>query len=86
MEARIIHYQLASSFLPGNPDLRVIHEEKRGKGLAVQRGMLEATGDYRFICDVDLSMPIEEVNRFIPPQLTTDIIDCLTRSTWSQTV
>ena len=58
---------------PGNPDLRVIHEEKRGKGLAVQRGMLEATGDYRFICDVDLSMPIEEVNRFIPPQLSTDI-------------
>lgn len=66
-------YQLASSYLPGNPNLRVIHEGKRGKGLAVQRGMLEATGEYRFICDVDLSMPIEEVNRFIPPQLTTDI-------------
>jgi dolichyl-phosphate beta-glucosyltransferase len=66
-------YQLASSYLPGNPNLRVIHEEKRGKGLAVHRGMLAATGDYRFICDVDLSMPIEEVNRFIPPQLTTDI-------------
>jgi dolichyl-phosphate beta-glucosyltransferase len=66
-------YQLASSFIPGNRNLHVIHEEKRGKGLAVQRGMLEATGDYRFICDVDLSMPIEEVNRFIPPQLTADI-------------
>ncbi len=73
MAARIILIKLASSFLPGNPDLRVIHEKKRGKGLAVQRGMLEATGEYRFICDVDLSMPIEEVNRFIPPQLTTDI-------------
>jgi glycosyltransferase involved in cell wall biosynthesis len=66
-------FQIASSYLPDNPDLRVIHEKKRGKGLAVQRGMLEATGEYRFICDVDLSMPIEEVNRFIPPQLTTDI-------------
>ncbi|MCE1252162.1 MAG: glycosyltransferase family 2 protein [Anaerolineae bacterium] len=49
--------------------LRVFHEDQRGKGLAVKRGMLEAYGDYRFICDADLSMPIEEVNRFLPPQL-----------------
>ena len=66
-------FQIAGSFIPGNPTLRVIHEEKRGKGLAVQRGMLEAIGEYRFICDVDLSMPIEEINRFIPPQLVSDI-------------
>ena len=49
--------------------LRVFHEDCRGKGLAVKRGMLEATGDYRFICDADLSMPITEVNRFLPPLL-----------------
>ena len=48
--------------------LRVFHEEARGKGLAVKRGMLEACGEYRFICDTDLSMPIEEVNHFIPPE------------------
>jgi hypothetical protein len=30
--------------------------------------MLEAYGEYSFICDTDLSMPIEEVNRFIPPE------------------
>lgn len=51
------------------PCLRVISEKKRGKGLAVQRGMLEAKGEYRFICDADLSMPIEQVNRFLPPSL-----------------
>lgn len=51
------------------PFLRVIHETRRGKGLAVQRGMLEALGEYRFICDADLSMPIEQVLRFLPPQL-----------------
>ena len=28
-----------------------------------------ARGEYRFICDADLSMPIEEVNRFLPPVL-----------------
>lgn len=51
------------------PNLRVFQEAGRGKGLAVRRGMLEAKGEYRFFCDVDLSMPIEQVNRFIPPQL-----------------
>lgn len=52
-----------------SPLLRVIHEPERGKGRAVQRGMLAARGEYRIFCDVDLSMPIEEVNRFIPPSL-----------------
>lgn len=51
------------------PRLRVIHTDRRGKGLAVRRGMLEAVGRYRFLCDADLSMPIEHVNRFLPPQL-----------------
>jgi dolichyl-phosphate beta-glucosyltransferase len=56
-------------------NLRVFHEEARGKGLAVKRGMLEACGEYRFICDTDLSMPIEEVNRFIPPaQTNIDVV------------
>ena len=51
------------------PMLRVIHEEQRGKRRAVRRGMLAARGKYRFFCDVDLSMPITEINRFFPPQL-----------------
>lgn len=51
------------------PNLRVFHEEIRGKGLAVKRGMLEAVGKYRFLCDADLSMPIEQINRFLPPAL-----------------
>lgn len=61
--------ELAQSFVRQIPYLNVIHEDRRGKGLAVRRGMLEAKGEYRFIADVDFSMPIEEINRFIPPQL-----------------
>lgn len=61
--------ELAQSFTQQIPYLRVIHEDQRGKGLAVKRGILEATGEYRFIADVDFSMPIEEINRFIPPRL-----------------
>ncbi len=61
--------ELARSFQAAMPYLQVLHEAQAGKGLAVRRGMLEASGEYRFICDADLSMPIEEVNRFIPPAL-----------------
>lgn len=50
------------------PSLRVLHEERRGKGLAVRRGMLEAKGQYRFMCDVDLSMPLSELKKFLPPE------------------
>ena len=60
---------LARSYQPLFPYLQVIHEERRGKGLAVRRGMLQATGTYRFICDVDLSMPIDQINHFLPPIL-----------------
>jgi glycosyltransferase involved in cell wall biosynthesis len=60
---------IAQDFAARHPQLRVIHSAARGKGLAVRMGMLAATGDYRFMCDADLSMPIEEVNRFLPPAL-----------------
>jgi len=62
--------QLAQTFAQTRSYLRVFSEDQRGKGLAVKRGMLEARGDYRVMCDVDFSMPIEQVNRFIPPNLT----------------
>ncbi|WKZ39967.1 MAG: glycosyltransferase family 2 protein [Anaerolineales bacterium] len=61
--------ELAQEFAQSRPTLRVLQEQKRGKGNAVKRGMLEAHGDYRFICDADLSMPIEELLKFIPPAL-----------------
>ena len=50
-------------------NLKVMHEEAPGKGWAVRQGMLAAKGEYRFICDADLSMPIAEVTRFLPPVL-----------------
>lgn len=46
-----------------------LHESQPGKGAAVRKGMLSGRGEYRFMCDADLSMPIQELNRFIPPQI-----------------
>lgn len=61
--------EIAQDFAKRHPMLRVMHSDDRGKGLAVRLGMLAAAGRYRFMCDADLSMPIEEVNRFLPPAL-----------------
>jgi dolichyl-phosphate beta-glucosyltransferase len=48
-------------------DPRVVlqHEPHRGKGGAVRAGLLAATGALRFMCDADLSMPIQELPRFL---------------------
>jgi glycosyltransferase involved in cell wall biosynthesis len=50
--------EIAQDFSLTHPSLRALHEAQRGKGRAVRRGMLEARGEYRFICDADLSMPM----------------------------
>lgn len=59
-------YEIAKKFEGRHKNLRVIREEGRGKGLAIHRGMLEARGRYRLMCDADLSMPVEEIGKFIP--------------------
>jgi glycosyltransferase involved in cell wall biosynthesis len=62
-------YEIAREFSNRHENLRVIQNDWRGKGLAVQRGIKEAQGEYIFLCDADLSMPVEEIGKFIPPQL-----------------
>jgi len=62
-------FQIASEFTKQYPQIIAIHEDRRGKGLAVQRGMLQARGEFLFMCDADLSMPIQETTRFLPPLL-----------------
>lgn len=62
--------EVAESFAADHPYVRVLHSEK-GKGAAVRKGMLAATGQYRFMCDADLSMPIEEVSKFLPPMVNS---------------
>ena len=49
--------------------LIVLQEPHKGKGAAVKKGMLAASGEFRFMCDADLSMPVSEINRFLPPTL-----------------
>jgi dolichyl-phosphate beta-glucosyltransferase len=60
--------EVSEAFALTHPYVRVIKAAVRGKGLAVKVGMLEAHGDWRFICDADLSMRIDDLPQFLPPQ------------------
>lgn len=59
--------EAVETFAETHDYVKFIQLAERGKGRAVKAGMLAATGDYRFICDADLSMPIEEISKFLPP-------------------
>ncbi len=71
--------EIAQAYASQHSQVRVLHSNQRGKGLAVQRGMLEARGEHRFMCDSDFSMPIEEINRFLPPALPNSPIAIASR-------
>jgi dolichyl-phosphate beta-glucosyltransferase len=60
---------IAADYAQSRPDVDWLRVNRSGKGLAVRNGMFAASGEYRFICDADLSMPIDQVDRFLPPQL-----------------
>ena len=62
--------ELAAQFVKDHSNLVVIQEHHKGKGNAVRRGMFAARGEYHFICDADLSMPIEDLQKFLPPAIS----------------
>ena len=62
-------FEVAQQFSSRHDNFRVIQSE-RGKGAAVKQGMLTAQGEYCFMCDADLSMPVEEIVKFIPPAIS----------------
>lgn len=61
--------QIAEEFAQHFANCTVLHDPLAGKGRAVKTGMLAAKGRYRFVCDVDLSMTIDQVDSFLPPML-----------------
>jgi len=56
----LVANKLQRTFRP----VRAMTVMERSKAAAVRAGMLKATGEYRFMCDADLSMPISELSRF----------------------
>lgn len=60
---------LVQDFSLDEPRVRLLRLSHGGKGWAVKHGMLAAIGRYRFLCDADLSMPFEQVERFLLPEV-----------------
>jgi glycosyltransferase involved in cell wall biosynthesis len=60
---------IAATFAAEFPFIRVLDEPIQGKGAAVRAGMLAAAGEYLFMADADLSMPVQEMSKFLPPTL-----------------
>jgi dolichyl-phosphate beta-glucosyltransferase len=59
---------IAEEYAARHPGIRVLHSAK-GKGTAVKAGMMAGRGRFLFVCDSDLSMPIGELDKFLPPAL-----------------
>jgi len=57
------------AFSRSEPRVIVQREPHGGKGAAVRAGFLASRASYRFLCDADLSMPVAELSRFMPPAL-----------------
>jgi dolichyl-phosphate beta-glucosyltransferase len=62
-------FEIAQQFAAGHRNVHILRSEQRGKGLAILTGVKAAVGEYIFLCDADLSMPVEEISKFIPPKL-----------------
>jgi dolichyl-phosphate beta-glucosyltransferase len=59
---------IAASFIQGhagNPLIRLIENDHRGKGYTVRTGMLNGEGKYILFTDADLATPISEVGKMI---------------------
>ncbi len=66
---------MVEQFAARHRHVKLMVVDTRGKGLAVRAGMLAARGEYRFICDADLSMPIEEIAKFLPASSDAGVCD-----------
>jgi glycosyltransferase involved in cell wall biosynthesis len=58
---------LVRPFAQDHSGVELVRVAHGGKGWAVNQGMLWTKGEYRFLCDADLSMPIEHLSRFLSP-------------------
>jgi glycosyltransferase involved in cell wall biosynthesis len=56
---------IAARFVGDDKRVKIERLRHAGKGWAVRHGMLAASGDYRFMCDADLAMPIQQLGDFV---------------------
>jgi glycosyltransferase involved in cell wall biosynthesis len=60
---------IVERFAGDYPFVRLVRNPHGGKGAAVKAGVAEGRGQYLVVSDTDLSVPIEELPKFLPPAL-----------------
>lgn len=70
-----VRHFIQTELLPDDPFALTLLQSTPGKGAAVKKGMLAAQGDYLIMSDADLSVPIEDVPKFLPPALKAGSFD-----------
>ncbi|MDH3674776.1 MAG: glycosyltransferase family 2 protein [Anaerolineae bacterium] len=60
--------EIVEEFSISHPCIKLVEPGRGGKGHAVRAGMLKSRGQYAFLCDADLAMPITELPKFLPPR------------------
>ncbi|MFC2023513.1 dolichyl-phosphate beta-glucosyltransferase [Chloroflexota bacterium] len=60
---------LVEAFCQEHPFVSLVRNPHGGKGAAVKTGIEHGQGQYLVISDTDLSVPIEQLPRFLPPAL-----------------
>ncbi|MGH9348863.1 MAG: glycosyltransferase family 2 protein, partial [Vicinamibacterales bacterium] len=57
--------EIVEAYARADDRVRLVAGPHRGKGAAVRQGMLAAGGEWRFMADADLSMPPDNLARFL---------------------
>jgi dolichyl-phosphate beta-glucosyltransferase len=60
---------LVEQFATDHPGVQLLRLTHGGKGWAIKNGMLHAHGEYRFMADADLSMPVSQLSLFLMPDM-----------------
>lgn len=57
--------EIVSRWTADHDEATLVTIPHAGKGWAIRYGMLASTGEYRFMCDADMAMPIEYLEQFL---------------------
>ena len=55
--------QKVSEYVADNPNVLLVKNPHKGKGVAITTGVAKADGQYIYLCDADLSAPISELKK-----------------------
>ena len=56
---------IVKEWMKKDPRILIKSIPHQGKGIAIKTGMLSSSASYRFMCDADLAMPINELSKFL---------------------